>query len=305
VASDKISVDPKRIAIATRRGDRAATGSSIHFLLKTLVRQHPYSQKTDKAVAYYYGGTEAQALKDSMTLIRQSAAEMRGGEHVLCINTLTSAREIECAADSISTRSAGKVITYTLTSSTLTHRLEFLKLLVAQKQVRVVVINSIDFAARTSSQCKSLVHWIREMRDVHDCRVVTYGIHEPHELGAMGQLKWISETCEGVGEWRNKEKFDPLTMGGEFVTFEEERPQDVMRAFVNELGREEPIVSDVYVDLPAYSRTTIDEFLATTSLKINDLGGAHRAKREMKNGKLRIKNGEELELQPEEELELA
>jgi hypothetical protein len=274
------------------------------------MNQHPYSQKTDRAVAYYYGGTEAAALKDSMTLIRQSAAEMRGGEHVLCINTLTSAREIERASDSISSRSAGKVITYTLTSNTLAHRLEFLKLLVVQKKVRVVVINSIDFAARTSSQCKSLVHWIREMRDAHDCRVVTYGIHAPHELGAMGQLKWISETCEGLGEWRNKEKFEPTMLGGEFMTFEEERPQDVMRSFVEDLGKEEPIASDVQVDLPAYSRTTIDEFLTSTSLKINDLTGAQRAQRdlahrEIKNEESRMENGGEEALELEKELEYA
>ncbi len=257
-----------------------------------------------RGIEYYYNGPEAETLRASFKQMKRAAERMRAGEHVLYINALTSPREVEAVAESVSNRHRGKVLTYSVTSTSLAARLQFITLTCAAKKVRTIILNSIDFAARTTNQKKALVHFLREMRDVHECRVIVYGIHAPTDDGAVGQLKYVTERALRYDQWNAKE-----TPANALLILDDEPlvaadPSDAANSFIAVIEEELPVIeaetSDdgEFVDeegIVTSSRHV--DFSVTSPLKINDLTGA-QALRAMKNSKFKIKNGgrvEELE----------
>ncbi|HET6512257.1 MAG TPA: hypothetical protein VFH43_08700 [Candidatus Kapabacteria bacterium] len=249
-----------------------------------------------RAIEYYYGGPQAETLAASYKIMRRAAAELKGGEHVLYLNTLTSAREVEAVADSIAARHHAKVLTITLASAQLAARMQFITHTVAAKKVRVIVLNSLDFAARTSNQRKALVHWLREMRDMHDCRVVVYGIHAPSVDGAMAQLKYICERSISHQDWDRKVMELPGMLNPDLPA---KHPSLVASEAITELERELPVIeeevsenSELFVDDPSVISPSRHLDLSTMPLnKINDLAGAWSPQGgEIKNEELRIKD---------------
>jgi hypothetical protein len=74
--------------------------------------------------------------------------------------------------------------------------------MIQAKNVRVVVLNSFDFATQNSRQRLAIVHWVRTLRDDLGVRVIIYSLHRPGDFGAMGQLKLIADSIEETADWR-------------------------------------------------------------------------------------------------------
>jgi hypothetical protein len=235
--------------------------------------KHPFSTSTDRGIAYYYGGNRLSSIADSLVITKQCAATLTSGEHLLYLNTLTSHEEIERAADAISIRNRGKVLTQSLGSWNFCARLAFLSALIAVKKVKVIVLNSYDFSCRTPQQYRTLVHWLREMCDMHQCRIVVYGIHELADQGSMRQLQWVLDHVGMVGEWRVQKSHAQSSLNFAHAST---KVSSIVEEFVESLEAEQPIDEAMLVDVPKqYSKVTLDEFAASHSLKINDLRGAH------------------------------
>jgi hypothetical protein len=256
-----------------------------------------------RGIEYYYRGPEAETLAASFKQMKQYAAQLKSGEHVLYLNTLSSGREIERVADSVSRRHRAKVMTMTLTSTTFAARLQFLGLTVAAKQIRVIILNCIDFAARTTNQKKALVHWLREMRDVHECRVIVYGIHATTDEGAIGQLKYVIEREVSYDRWTKQRALRSAAESAAMICDEDEvakkHPSEAAEQFVSEIEQELPVIEEEmeeemeaeFIDeAGVIARSRHFDFSASGPIKINDLTGAHRAQRAMKNEELRMKN---------------
>jgi hypothetical protein len=249
-----------------------------------------------RGIEYYYNGPEAETLKASFKELKRAAAMLRAGEHVMYINALTAPREVEEVADSVSKRHRGKVLTYSVTSTTFAARLQFISLAASAKNVRVIVLNSIDFAARTTNQKKALVHWLREMRDVLGCRVVVYGMFAPTDTGAIAQLKYVTSREVRFDQW--SQMYEPEVPG--LLNCHDVRavhPSEAAKEFIAEISAlpeiEEEVLEDVeFVDEEGViSRSRHVDFSAIPPLEINDLAGAG-ALRAIRNYELGIRNGE-------------
>jgi hypothetical protein len=72
--------------------------------------------------------------------------------------------------------------------------------------VKLLVVNSFEFAACGSRQKHALAHWLREMRDAHNLRVVVYSIErEEPRVGALYGLSYTASSMSVVGSWRFEE----------------------------------------------------------------------------------------------------
>lgn len=85
----------------------------------------------------------------------------------------------------------------------LTERLKMLTIMIEQKNVRLVVLNSFDFATQNSRQRLAIVHWARKMRDDLGVSIAIYMLHRPSDFGAMGQLALLADSIKETAEWRH------------------------------------------------------------------------------------------------------
>lgn len=171
---------------------------------------HPLTTYNYARIDVCCGGNQEKIMKDTFTLTRQMIERLKKGEHVLYMNTLASAKMVEEAADAISARHAAKVLTFSESGTELTEKLAMLSLLIERKNVRMIVLNSFDFATQNTRQRVAIVQWARRMRDDHHASVVIYMLHRPSEFGAMGQLALVADSIQDTAEWRTEQPFDAL-----------------------------------------------------------------------------------------------
>lgn len=230
------------------------------------MKNHPLAQPTHARIDVCFGGDQESVVKDSLTIMRQAVMYLSHGEHVLYINTLAAHKQIDEVAKAVSIRQAAKVLAFTQYGTELTQRLTMLRTLVEEKNVRVVVMNSLDFATQNSRQRIAIVHWLREMRDELDVRVIVYSLHEPAKFGAMGQLGWIADTVEEVGRWRLESTPEPIT----------ERPNanTAIKAMLDEILNSETSEEDTYEFTLDVNRSLITKELTEVAAREDDFAMA-------------------------------
>jgi hypothetical protein len=164
---------------------------------------HPFSQNTQPRIDIFYGRTQMAATDDVMTLAHQSIVSMQRGEHILLINSLCGHDALARSCDKIAKGRPGKVIVYSASGSKLREKFEFLSTLIVAKDVKMLVVNSFEFAACGSRQKHALAHWLREMRDAHNLRVVVYSYENNlPEVGALNALDYTASSVSMVGAWK-------------------------------------------------------------------------------------------------------
>jgi hypothetical protein len=247
--------------------------------------RHPLSLRTHARIDICEGGSQAAVMKDSLTLLKHSADALSAQEHVLYINTIASPDAVATIADKISQRQAGKVLTFSAANSKLSERLQFLKLMCVVKNVRSIILTTFDFAAITSKQRTSLVHWLRDMRDGHGVQVTVYAVWPARSEGALAQLAWFADSLAKTGEWMHER--DQLQASLRTM----QNATRVAEEFSAEMPEVEASVEESHIDhidspfalprdLSLVSSMTVDEFLAAQSLKNKELGGVVKGSHE-------------------------
>jgi hypothetical protein len=121
---------------------------------------HPLAIPGLASINLFTKGRQASVIRDSFLLMKQAAPLLAKGENVLYINTLTSADVVEKVADKISARYDREVCTYTASSRNVMQRLEFLQHTISSKKIKLVILNSFEFAAIYSRQKNCLATWL-------------------------------------------------------------------------------------------------------------------------------------------------
>jgi hypothetical protein len=169
---------------------------------------HPITLEKNSRIDIYFGKRERDAAEDVMTLIHQTLPNMKKDETVLVINALCNHDDLVEAVDKIGRKQAAKALVYTASGAKLREKLEFLSTLIAAKNVRMLILNSFEFAACGSRQKHALAHWLREMRDAHRLQVVVYSCApDAPRNGALFNLGYAASSTVEVGKWRYEEDY--------------------------------------------------------------------------------------------------
>src|SRR5688500_15126951 len=108
---------------------------------------HPLAQISHSRIDILYRRTHATATEHVMLLMHQSVVAMQRGEHILLINSLCGHDALARSCDKITKGRSGEVIVYSASGTKLRERLEFLSSLISAKDVKLLVVNSFEFAA--------------------------------------------------------------------------------------------------------------------------------------------------------------
>jgi hypothetical protein len=165
-------------------------------------KTHPLATPGQARIALFTKGRQASVIRDSFLLMKQAAPLLPKGDNVLYVNTLTSADIVAEVADKLSARYNREICTFTATSRVIMERLEFLEHTIIAKRIKLVILNSFEFAAIYSRQRSKLATWLREMRDTYGVRMVVYSMYEEQKSGALGTLSWLADRTQEVGEWQ-------------------------------------------------------------------------------------------------------
>lgn len=160
---------------------------------------HPLAAQSRPRVDLFTKGRQASIIKDSLLLVQQAAKELHDRGNILYINTLTQHAPLEEAAEKISARGKCKVVTFSASGQYFMDRLAMLQHTVHVKNVKLVVLNSFEFAAFESRQRSRIVQWLRELRDGEGVRIVVYSQHDEQRLSA---LMWLADSVEETAQWR-------------------------------------------------------------------------------------------------------
>lgn len=165
--------------------------------------EHPISLEKNPRIDIFFGKRQHETSEDMMVLMHQTLPTMERGETILVINALCVHDDLARSVDRIAKGKPGKVHVFSASGVKLREKLEFLSLLISQKRVRMLVLNSFEFAACGSRQKHALSHWLREMRDAHKLRVIVYSCApELPKFGALADLGFVANSTDEVGEWR-------------------------------------------------------------------------------------------------------
>lgn len=176
---------------------------------------HPLAVQAGTRLDILYGGSEREVLKESIALSRDLMTESLGKEdHILYINTLVSTQAFEfherrAKKDVAQNR---RFLSLTLLQDALAEDLEFLTKTIEEKNVRVVILNGFEFSAMTSRHRIEIFFWLKSVRDVMGARVVVFTQSGPRSYGTLGQMRFVSETCQEVGAYIRKPEEDRLAL---------------------------------------------------------------------------------------------
>jgi hypothetical protein len=169
---------------------------------------HPMSVARGPRIDIFFGGNQSRMAEDMMLMMHQSLPHLQKDEHILLLNALCVHDDLAAASDKLSKGHKAKILVYSASGRMLREKLEFLSHLVVAKQVRMIVLNSWEFAACGSRQKHALAHWLREMRDGNKVRVVVYSLEkECPRHGALPQLAYTANSTDEMGEWRWHNKY--------------------------------------------------------------------------------------------------
>jgi hypothetical protein len=168
---------------------------------------HPLAIQDKERIDILFGGAEADALKESLALSRDILNHSIGDEEeILYINTLVSIRSFETHW-----RRALKEVhqnwrfrAMTLLDDELVHKLKFLTKTIEEKKMRYVILNGFEFAAMTPRHRIQIFSWLKSLRDKHGMSVTVFTQSGPRSYGTLGQMRFLSETCEMVGSYLRK-----------------------------------------------------------------------------------------------------
>ncbi len=249
-------------------------------------KNHPLAVLSHARIDLFTRGRQANTIRDSFILLKQSVRQLPVGDGVLYINTLTTADVVIDVAEKLSKRYNREISTFSGPSKLIMERLEMIGQMISVKRIKLVILNSFEFAAIYSRQRNRLAVWLREMRDEHGIRIVVYSSHASQSIGAHGVLSGLAERVQDVGAWQY-ESDDSLTT--------QESPLLAAQEFSKMLEHETDETSEetFWVDRPmVHDFVDFSKKLMHSALKNNDLSAV--ATRE-----------EEVEVIDEEELEYA
>lgn len=153
-----------------------------------------------------HGGHQTDAMDDIMTLMHQSVVAMQRGEKIMVINSLCGHDELARACDRIGKGQPGKIMVYSAYGAKLREKFDFLSATIVARNIRMIVVNSFEFAAIGSRQKQAFAAWLRAMRDAHKLRIVVYSYErESPRQGALSGLSYVSNYVDKVGEWQREE----------------------------------------------------------------------------------------------------
>jgi hypothetical protein len=172
---------------------------------------HPLAVQDKERIDILYGGSEREVLKESIDLARDIMAHgLADDEQILYVNTLTSARAFEPhwrrALKDI--RQNRRFNTITLLEQSLAQKLDFLKKVIEEKNIRFFILNGFEFATLTSRHRIQIFFWLKSLRDQYGASVIIFTHSGPRKYGTLGQMRFVSETCEEVGAYK-REKEEP------------------------------------------------------------------------------------------------
>lgn len=252
-------------------------------------KTHPLAAPGQATIALFTKGRQASIIRDSFLLMKQAVSQLGKGESVLYINTLTSAAAVNEVVDKIARRYRREVTSFSSSSRRVMERLDFLGETIGAKNVKLVIINSFEFAAMHSRQRVKLANWMREMRDLHGVRVAVYSMYAEQKAGALGTLAWLADRTQEVGEWQYENEKTLSVQEGSLAAAQE---FSAMLDSSSDDGSEETY----YVDRPeGTDMFRLNDILCSPSLKNKDLASVAA----------RSESVEEFEEEEELELEMA
>lgn len=261
---------------------------------------HPLSTQTRPQIHLYTKGKQATILRDSYLLMKEAAPKLEKDASLLYINTLTSASSVEQLADKLSERYDRKLCTFSASSRVIMQKLDFLEHTITAKNVKLVIINSFEFAAIFSRQKTLLASWLREMRDAYGLRIAVYSMYPEQTHGGLGSLAWLSDRSEQVGDWKYDEEIsDTLRKSDNAEAATEE--------FMKKLDQDPDDSRDArfFVDTPGVlGFKSIADIMGLRSLKNKDLAPAptHQLAQEHQSSLLEAEAVSEAFVEPELEM---
>lgn len=169
---------------------------------------HPLTSEGKPRIDIYYGRRQDDAAEDVMTLVHQSMPALRSDQGILIINALCVHDTLIAALERIAKPGNASAYVYSACGPKLREKFGFLSHLIAAKNIRLLVLNSFEFAAYGSRQKHALCNWLREMRDAHKLRVVIYSLErQMPKFGALSNIGYASSSTAEVGKWRYEEDY--------------------------------------------------------------------------------------------------
>jgi hypothetical protein len=169
---------------------------------------HPLVTQDRERIDLLYGGSESEVLNESIQLSRDLLAEgLKPDETMLYINTLVSTKVFaSCARRACRNTNDERFKHITVLNDGLTKKLEFLTKLITEKQVRYVILNGFEFATFTSRHRIQIFCWLKSLRDACGASVIVFTQSGPRSYGTLGQMRFVSETCEEVGAYKREKE---------------------------------------------------------------------------------------------------
>ncbi|HET6513200.1 MAG TPA: hypothetical protein VFH43_13490 [Candidatus Kapabacteria bacterium] len=167
-----------------------------------LLTQHPISTARTARIDVFFGGNQYDVAEDMMLLMEQTVELLQPEEHIMVLNTMCVHDDLASAADKLGKGKPGKITVYSASGTLLREKLDFLAKTITAKKVRMIILNSWEFAALGSRQKHALAMWLREVRDASKLRVVVYTREkEIPKFGALAMLCHAASSCDDTGAW--------------------------------------------------------------------------------------------------------
>jgi hypothetical protein len=224
---------------------------------------HPVTSEVKPRIDVYYGKRQDDAAEDVMTLVHQSMPMLRPNQGILIINALCVHDDLIAAIDRIAKPGNAAAYIYSACGSKLREKFAFLSNLIAAKNVRLLVLNSFEFAAYGSRQKHALCNWLREMRDAHKLRVVIYSLERAvPKFGALANIEYASSSTAEVGKWRYEDNYKQ--------NFHFPNAADASLQYAEDAVASEVAVTEVAVTEVAATEKQVIEPAAIENSTIND-----------------------------------
>jgi hypothetical protein len=173
---------------------------------------HPVLLQDSLRIDMIYGGDESSAMDESIKITRDYLNHIESDQPILYINTLVSRREFEMQAERLINRHPKKRLLSQATylDGTFMDQLRFFEQTIRSKGVRLVLINSFEFAAKDSRTRAELMFWIKKVRDELNASVILFSQRKP-SAGALGALRYMAKTVAEVGAYKKTDEARPAS----------------------------------------------------------------------------------------------
>lgn len=174
--------------------------------MKTPTTPHPLSMACAKRLDILFGGTRAEIIYETLLIARESLRAMAEDETILYINTLEASEVVEDPITQWKAKERERIRVGNGGAETVPQRIEFIKQMVKDRNVKLVILNMFDFAAMTSRHRAAVFHCLKWLKDRLGARIVVVTMNEPTNVGHMAGLKLMARSIAHVGGWANGEE---------------------------------------------------------------------------------------------------